>query len=132
MLEEGGQPYTVQYFERTRLEYHPRERRRAVRGAARPVRAAHHPADPPGMPDSTMVWFTETGHNVPNDFYGFWSANGGLAQFGYPISEVITEKLGDGNTWSSTSSAPAWSATRRMSRPTTSCSGSSGASCWRR
>jgi hypothetical protein len=51
------------------------------------------PADPPSMPDSSMVWFTETGHNVPNDFYTYWSAHGGLAQFGFPLSEVITETL---------------------------------------
>ncbi|MFN8516093.1 MAG: hypothetical protein U0232_24635 [Thermomicrobiales bacterium] len=96
---ENGQPYTVQYFERTRLEYHPESADVQFEVLLGQFGRRIHPADPPGMPDSTMVWFTETGHNVPNDFYGFWSANGGLAQFGYPISEVITEKLGDGNTY---------------------------------
>ncbi|MFN8665551.1 MAG: hypothetical protein U0075_26975, partial [Thermomicrobiales bacterium] len=36
------------------------------------------------------------GHNVPNDFMAYWNANGGLPQFGFPLSEVITETLEDG------------------------------------
>jgi hypothetical protein len=43
-----------------------------------------------------MTHFPETGHNVPPDFLAYWFANGGLAQFGYPLSEVITETLEDG------------------------------------
>jgi hypothetical protein len=90
---ESGQPYTVQYFERTRLEYHPESADPQFEVLLGQFGRRIHPADPPSMPNSAMVWFTETGHNVPNDFYNYWSAHGGLAQFGYPISEVITEML---------------------------------------
>jgi hypothetical protein len=93
---EDGQPYTVQYFERTRLEYHPESTDPEYEVLLGQFGRRIHPVDPPSIPDSAMVWFPETGHNVPNDFYSFWSAYGGLSQFGYPISEVFTETLEDG------------------------------------
>jgi hypothetical protein len=96
---EDGQPYTVQYFERTRLEYHPESSDPQFEVQLGQFGRRIRPADPPSMPNSAMVWFPETGHNVPNDLYTFWSAYGGLAQFGYPISEVITETLEDGKTY---------------------------------
>ena len=34
--------------------------------------------------------------NVIPQFMAYWTANGGLAQFGYPISELVTETLEDG------------------------------------
>jgi hypothetical protein len=37
-------------------------------------------------------YFTETGHNLLNGFKQFWDANGGLAQFGYPLTEEFTER----------------------------------------
>src|SRR3954451_2668162 len=33
------------------------------------------------------------------DLFAFWDANGGLAQFGYPLSEEFQEKLEDGKTY---------------------------------
>ena len=35
--------------------------------------------------------FPETGHTVSDPFLSYWRANGGLPQFGYPISDVQTE-----------------------------------------
>ncbi len=45
----------------------------------------------------TDVWtktgqtFAETGHAVQGQFWAYWQAHGGLPQFGYPLSEEITE-----------------------------------------
>ena len=92
---EDGKPYTVQYFERTRLEYHP--------GAARPYRVQLgqfgrriHPADPPVSRLADADFFNQTGHNLRGRFREYWRANGGLAQFGYPLTEEFTETLEDG------------------------------------
>jgi hypothetical protein len=95
---EDGKPYTVQYFERTRLEYHP--------GATRPYQVQLgqfgrriHPATPPASRLTGADFFTETGHNVRGRFLDYWHANGGLAQFGYPLTEEITETLEDGQSY---------------------------------
>lgn len=92
---ENNSPHTVQYFERVRLEHHPEnpipydillgQFGRAIR-----------PADPPAAPDpNAPQYFPETGHNLSGQFYNFWREYG-LAQFGYPLSEEITETLEDG------------------------------------
>ncbi|MCX7622494.1 MAG: N-acetylmuramoyl-L-alanine amidase, partial [Thermomicrobium sp.] len=47
------------------------------------------PVPPSSDPD--MVYFDETGHNVPRLFYRFWEANGGLERFGYPLTEPFVE-----------------------------------------
>jgi hypothetical protein len=45
-------------------------------------------------------FFAETGHSLANPFKGYWEANGGLAQFGYPLTEPFGEKsLDDGKTY---------------------------------
>ncbi len=95
---ENGQPYTVQYFERARYEYHP-ENGDANRVLLGQFGRQLHPADPPVAQQSGATFFSETGHNVSGDFLAYWQRNGGLAQFGYPLSEVISEKLEDGNTY---------------------------------
>ena len=50
-------------------------------------------AEPP-PPDDTSHYFTETQHLVGGGFYQFWKENGGLAIFGFPISEEFTNKDG--------------------------------------
>ncbi|HEX5504059.1 MAG TPA: kelch repeat-containing protein [Thermomicrobiales bacterium] len=99
---EDGQAYQVQYFERVRLEYHPenpppgdielgqfgRRILRAGRGIA-----------PPAQPKDGDTFFPVTGHNVAPDFYAYWQAHGGLAQFGYPLSEEFLEPLADGKAY---------------------------------
>ncbi len=110
---EDGNTYTVQYFERVRLEYHPEST------APDDVQLGQlgrriHPADPPVAPDrdpaSVVQYFSETGHNVYERMNGggsrpvifdvgfltYWEANGGLPQFGYPIGELHREQLEDG------------------------------------
>ncbi len=93
-----GQPYTVQYFERSRFEYHP-ENDKGSRVLLGQFGRQIHPADPPVTEQAGARFFPETGHNVSGDFLTYWQANGDLAQFGYPLSEVISEQLEDGNTY---------------------------------
>ena len=102
MLErlEDGKLYQVQYFERVRMEYHPEN-------AGTPYavllgqfgRRIHGRVDPPAAQAAGAAYFPETGHNLDGRFRAYWEANGGLSQFGFPISEVITEELEDGKTY---------------------------------
>jgi hypothetical protein len=96
---ENGQSYQVQYFERVRLEFHDDlsvEPQILLGAFGRRI----HPADPavPAVPGAT--YFAATGHNVTRPaFVDYWNANGGLAQFGYPLSEEFDEVLEDGQTY---------------------------------
>ena len=38
-----------------------------------------------------QVYFPQTGHHLGDDFLDYWRNNGGLYQFGYPLTEEITE-----------------------------------------
>jgi hypothetical protein len=58
-----------------------------------------HPADPPMPPQPGAAYFAPTGHNVSGAFLAYWQAHGGLAQFGYPISEPFREQVEDGHTY---------------------------------
>lgn len=44
------------------------------------------------------VFFAQTGHSLCPPFRAYWESNGGLARFGYPISEPVTERNADGYT----------------------------------
>jgi hypothetical protein len=93
---EDGKQYTVQYFERVRMEYHPNAPDPYKVQLGQFGRRIHGGADPAVLPKPGDRFFTETGHNVPEDFYAYWQTNGGLTQFGYPITEVIRERLENG------------------------------------
>lgn len=102
---EDGKQYLVQYFERTRLEYHP-ENSPPYDVLIGAVGALSRPADPPttALPAASNdlyepVYFPETGHNLRGFFRVYWTLHGGLAQFGFPISEEFDEVLGDGHTY---------------------------------
>ncbi len=46
----------------------------------------------PQVPNTpAQVWFSPVGHTLQGPFLKFWQANGGLAIFGYPISEQFPE-----------------------------------------
>lgn len=96
LLENG---LTVQYLERVRLEWHPEistnpkqqvllTRLGAVMSEAN---GQVFESLPSGNNTSTSHFFTETGHNLANGFFDYWLRNGGLAVFGYPISEELVE-----------------------------------------
>ncbi|MFN8516965.1 MAG: kelch repeat-containing protein [Chloroflexia bacterium] len=101
---EDGKRYLVQYTERSRLEYHPEN------GAPYEVllgqfgRRVHGGVDAPLPPPSgpmlaDRVYLAETGHYIIGSFFNYWYVNGGLAQFGYPITEQFDEVLEDGKTY---------------------------------
>jgi hypothetical protein len=48
----------------------------------------------PDPRETGVHWFSETGHTLRGDFLSYWEKYGGLAQFGYPITEEFTETLG--------------------------------------
>lgn len=94
----AGNVYTVQYFERNRFEYHPElagtpyevllgllgnDLTAARRGEAPFLRIAA------GQPGSNF--YPETGHSLGGAFRDYWERNGGLAVFGFPISEEFQE-----------------------------------------
>ena len=95
---EDGQVYRVQYFERVRLEYHP-ENPAPYDVLLGQFGRRLHPADPPAAPLPSARYFPETGHNLGGSFRPYWEAHGGLAQFGYPLSEEIEERLEDGRVY---------------------------------
>jgi hypothetical protein len=92
---EDGKPYTVQYFERVRMELHP-ENAPPFDVLLGQFGRRIHPADPPVTAKPGARFFVETGHNLEGSFLTYWAANGGLPQFGYPISEEFVETLEDG------------------------------------
>lgn len=89
---QDGRP--VQYFERARLEWHGNLGlvqaghlgRWAAEGMAGHQAFARISTPPPGA-----TLFLETGHSMGGAFGNFWRTNGGLATFGYPISEPFEE-----------------------------------------
>ena len=101
---------TVQYFERARFEWHPGEwpeRWDVMLGLLGDTYASNL-----GLLDTTpfmmqthsdtcasyagtefgdCVYFAATGHSVSGKFLDYWRWHGGLAIFGYPISEAYSE-----------------------------------------
>jgi hypothetical protein len=94
-----GQTYVVQYFERARFEYHPElagtgyEVLLGLLGqtvtANRMYEEPFKPATPSANPGAH--YYPETQHNLAPQFAARWNATGGLAVYGYPISEVFSE-----------------------------------------
>jgi hypothetical protein len=81
---------TVQYFERARFEFHP------ANPAPFDVLLGHlgrqfHPPAPPAAPLPGARFFPATGHNLGGAFRTYWEQRGGLAQFGYPLTEELVE-----------------------------------------
>ncbi len=77
----------AQYFERNRLELWPDGSvTMGLLGNAL-TQGQKFAKVAPSPKSSKHVYFAATGHSLNNRFLAFWKANGGLAQFGYPISE---------------------------------------------
>jgi hypothetical protein len=90
-----------QYFERAIFEYHPTlarteyevllQRLGAIRSEGREHQEAFQPLeDVP--PDENCDFYAETGHRLCFGFRAFWTDNGGLPNFGYPLSEEFDER----------------------------------------
>jgi len=95
-----GQAHIVQYFERVRLEYHPRNTGtpyEVLLGQFGRDILATEPSAPtaPVHAEAGYRYFPETGHNVGPEFAAYWAAHGDLAQFGFPLSEPFEQILED-------------------------------------
>ncbi|MDQ2809050.1 MAG: hypothetical protein M3Z04_19420 [Chloroflexota bacterium] len=89
-----GHAYTVQYFERVRLEWHPENRGTEFEVLYGLLGTAFHQPDP-AIPVPVIrpgqQYFAPTGHLVRGAFLQKWQTTGGLRVHGYPISEEIQE-----------------------------------------
>lgn len=54
------------------------------------------PQDAPTITDPDVRYFTETKHTIAGAFRQYWALNGGLATFGYPLTEAFEETGADG------------------------------------
>lgn len=92
-----GRLHTVQYFQRARFEYHPENAAPydvllGLLGSEQ-FRTKYADSSPVAQPTSgDCKSFPETGYSACGLFLAYWNANGGLAQQGYPISNVILEQ----------------------------------------
>lgn len=90
----------VQYFQRVRMEYHPRNRnpykvQLGLLGDQLGYRQSPIPeSEIPPANHSDKRYFGETGHTVSFAFLAFYGKNGGLDVFGYPVTEWIIEDDG--------------------------------------
>lgn len=93
----GADGLQVQYFERARFEFRPGAppgARVSITRAGALLSAGR--SDPPfqwlaASPDPERTFFPEAGHTLGGAFGWFWQTRGGLATFGYPISEEFIE-----------------------------------------
>ncbi len=92
-FHENG--YLVQYFERNRFEYHPENTPPydvlLGRLGADYTTGKVYLGVQPFTSEPSHRYFPETGHSLNYAFLGYWERNGGLALFGYPLSEEIRE-----------------------------------------
>jgi len=94
-----GRTYLVQYFERARFELHPENQapHDVLLGllGREQLRAKYSNGTPPGLTDSppgaTCTAFAETGMRVCGLFLAYWTAHGGLAQQGLPLTDLFLE-----------------------------------------
>jgi hypothetical protein len=104
--QTDGKSYATQWFERARYERHP-ENPPASRvllgllGVEYTKGMSFAPASSQ-VSNATTVYFAATNHSLSNNgapFLSYWKAGGGLAQFGYPLSEQLQEVSTDGKTY---------------------------------
>ncbi len=95
-MEDDG--WTVQYFEKGRMERHP-ENEAAYRitvGWLGDLLHRRRPPIPtemiPRAGDSNRRYYPETGHTLSGDFLRYFEAHGGTVRFGLPISEPFLEE----------------------------------------
>jgi hypothetical protein len=101
----NGRDYRVQWFERNRFEYHPENAppNDVLLGLLGVETLARRGIDWRTLPTVDSAgpgcrYFPETRHSLCPPFRAYWEQNGGLALFGYPISEPLAENSSDGRT----------------------------------
>jgi len=101
-MEDGVR---VQYFQNTRLEWHPENPRpyRIQPGLLGDLVGEFQPPIPATEIPATHLlderYYSQTGHTLKHGFLAFFDYYGGLDIFGYPISEMITEPDGRVTQW---------------------------------
>ena len=95
-FQENG--ITVQYFERARFEAHPGTDDAKfnvllglVGDEVTAGRSAEAPFQPTTAKSGDCTYYAATGHNLCAGFQAYWQKYGGLAVYGYPISEEFQE-----------------------------------------
>ena len=91
-----GVARTVQYFERAVLELHPEQKGSGDQVMLAAVgrwvtRERDFQRVSPSANTMDRWYFAETGHSVKQAFLRYWQREGGVAVFGYPISEELPE-----------------------------------------
>lgn len=93
----------AQYFERARFELDVVNNNAVISLGlvGREYLAATGQGFPPVAPVRApgLRFFPETGHTLRGEFRNFWERRGGLARFGYPISEELVQQLDDGRNY---------------------------------
>ena len=93
-VEKG---WTIQYFEKARMEFHPDKagtRYEVQLGLVNDQLTKPRRPFAGGTPFQSVPqhrFFPETGHSVHFSFLKFWEVQGGLDRFGFPISQEVTE-----------------------------------------
>jgi hypothetical protein len=87
----------VQYFERNRFEWHPEYSGLPGefllgRLGADTTAGALFPLSAPFGSSADNHYFPETRHSLGGLFLSYWQNHGGLAMFGFPISEEVLEQ----------------------------------------
>ncbi|NWF82160.1 MAG: hypothetical protein HXY37_19250 [Chloroflexi bacterium] len=95
---EGSWAGPVQWFERDRLEDHSNEGLGVLAGrlGARALELQGRPWHTLPIANETPAgcrYFPQTGHTLCGVFLSYWERNGGLARFGYPISQPRIETI---------------------------------------
>jgi hypothetical protein len=93
----------AQYFERARMELDVVNGRAIVSLGlvGRDYLAATGQGFPPVAPVRApgLRYFPETGHTLRGEFRNFWERRGGVAIFGFPVSEELVQRLDDGRNY---------------------------------
>ncbi|HEX2912549.1 MAG TPA: hypothetical protein VH186_17195 [Chloroflexia bacterium] len=102
---QTGQSFRVQWFERNRFEYHPEKAGtpyEVLLGLLGRQETAGRENEEPFQPtfyfpdNPNQRYFLTTGHSLTYGFKAYWESHGGLAQFGFPISEAFSEQTDRG------------------------------------
>ena len=91
-----GQTRKIQYFERAVLEYHAEfagtPNAVMLADVGRWVTKGHDFATvAPFNNSANRAYFPQSGHSLKEAFLEYWQREGGVALFGYPISEELPE-----------------------------------------
>lgn len=91
-FDENGGEFTVQYFERGKLEYVRATKQIRIGLVGVEVTRGRDFLPVPAFPDaSDRRFFPETGHSLATGFKKYWDDNRGAERLGFSISEELVE-----------------------------------------